>query len=454
MLRAIVLGAKPYAWKIMTPPLPQSQRRIPAANILFTALALVALGLMVYRGWRAFSSVSIMRIGVVGDGRDAQLVKALADGFKKAGSHFRLLPVKEPSDAAAAAALEADDVQMIVRRSDAPHPPHAAAIAILHHDAVLIYAASGKKIKSIADLGGRKLGLWPDSPLDRALLATILAQYKLHDTDVRITGLATKGVADAYRRKQVDAVVLIRSQNSAELSQQVGALVALAARPGHLLEIGRAEGLAARNPGLQKLDIPDGYFPARNKVPEDDFSTIGVNTLLAARADLDQTVASNFTRDLFIIRPQILDRDPLAAGIDKPEADKTSAFAVQAGAAAYYSDNEKSFLDRYGDFFYLGAMIFGGLGSGLIALLGFARSRASNRTSELFTALDAAKAAASVAADASARVSAKASIDALGVRVLQRVRRGDLAESEVVALRFALDEARSALPGSDAGAAG
>lgn len=432
--------------------LPQPSHHIRATRFLFTAFALLALVVAANWGWRAFSSVSVMRIGVIGNGHDAQLVGALADGFKKAGSHFKLMLVNEQSEVAAAAALEAGDVQMIVLRSDAPHPPHAAAIAILHHDAVLIYAANGRKIKSVADFGGKKIGLWPDTPLNRALLGSLLAQYGLHATDIRITSLAAKDVADAYARRQVDALVLIRSQNSVELSQLVGSLVALVVRPGQLLEIGRAEGLAARNPGLQKLDIPDGYFPAKGQVPKDDFSTIGVNTLLAARADLDQTVASNFTRDLFIIRPQILNRDPLAAGIDKPEADKTSAFAVQAGAAAYYSDNEKSFLDRYGDFFYIGAMLFGGLGSALIALLGFARSKASNSADELFAALDAARESAGAATDARAKANAKATIDALGLTVLQRVREGQVAVGEVGALKIALDEARSALAHSGTGA--
>ena len=435
-------------------PLPprQQPRRMSVASVLLAAVALLVLALVAAWGWRAYSSVTVMRIGVVGTGRDAQLIDALADGFKTAGSHFKLVPVEEHSDAAAADALESSKVQMIVRRSDAPHPPHAAAITILHHDAVLIYAANGRKIKSLADLGGKKVGLWPDTPQNRVLLSTLLAQYSLRDTDVRITGLAASAVADACSRKLVDAVVLISPLNSAELSQQVSTLVAAPTRPGQLLEIGRAEGLAARNPGVQKLDIPDGYFPSRGQVPKDDFTTIGVDTVLAARSDLDQTVASDFTRDVYIVRPQILSHDAFAAGIDKPEADKTSTFAIQAGAAAYYSDNEKSFLDRYGDVFYIAAMVFGGLGSGMIALLGFARSRASNDASELFAALDAAREAASTAANAQEKASAKATIDALGMTVLQRIREGDVADNEVVALRFALDEARSALAHASAGA--
>lgn len=49
--------------------------------------------------------------------------------------------------------------------------------------------------------------------------------------------------------------------------------------------------------------------------------------------------------------------------LNEPEKDKDSFFPVHPGAAAYFSDNEKSFLDQYGDWFYLSSMILGAIGS-------------------------------------------------------------------------------------------
>jgi hypothetical protein len=42
--------------------------------------------------------------------------------------------------------------------------------------------------------------------------------------------------------------------------------------------------------------------------------------------------------------------------------DKGCQFALHPGATAYYQDTEKSFLDQYGDWFYIIAMVLGGLG--------------------------------------------------------------------------------------------
>jgi hypothetical protein len=68
---------------------------------------------------------------------------------------------------------------------------------------------------------------------------------------------------------------------------------------------------------------------------------------------------------------------PIAAAMEKPDTEKGSAEAVHPGAAAYYDNNEESFMDRYGDWLYISAMAFSGLGSVIAAMLGLTRSRSA-----------------------------------------------------------------------------
>jgi hypothetical protein len=62
--------------------------------------------------------------------------------------------------------------------------------------------------------------------------------------------------------------------------------------------------------------------------------------------------------------------------MEKPDTEKGSAEAVHPGAAAYYDNTEESFMDRYGDWLYISAMAFSGLGSVIAAMFGLTRARA------------------------------------------------------------------------------
>src|SRR6202030_4755444 len=68
--------------------------------------------------------------------------------------------------------------------------------------------------------------------------------------------------------------------------------------------------------------------------------------------------------------PFAAERSADRRGHRKADTEKGSAEAVHPGAAAYYDNNEESFMDRYGDWLYITAMAFSGLGSVIAAMLG------------------------------------------------------------------------------------
>ena len=54
---------------------------------------------------------------------------------------------------------------------------------------------------------------------------------------------------------------------------------------------------------------------------------------------------------------------PGASHIKKPDTDKDAELPVHRGAAAYIDGNERTFLDRYSDYFWFAILAFSGLGS-------------------------------------------------------------------------------------------
>jgi hypothetical protein len=54
---------------------------------------------------------------------------------------------------------------------------------------------------------------------------------------------------------------------------------------------------------------------------------------------------------------------PGAAHIKKPDTDKDAELPVHRGAAAYIDGNERTFLEKYSDYFWFAILVLSGLGS-------------------------------------------------------------------------------------------
>jgi hypothetical protein len=93
-------------------------------------------------------------------------------------------------------------------------------------------------------------------------------------------------------------------------------------------------------------------------------TTVGVNHLIVARKALSELTVTAFTKQLFAIRRSLQTEFPGVANIQVPDTDKAAAIPAHPGAAAYIDGNERTFLDRYGDFMWFGLMILSGLASG------------------------------------------------------------------------------------------
>ncbi|MBV1705621.1 MAG: ABC transporter substrate-binding protein [Hyphomicrobiales bacterium] len=408
-------------------------------------LGLAAIGILGYYTWHQVGRAAILQIAVAKSSPDMPLVNALAAAMKAQHMHPRLRVDAVKDEAAAVAGVESGRDELYVTRSDRAPARKAATLAVLHRDALLVFAVAGKSIKSVSNLAGRKVGLYPDDAANRGVLASALAQYGLRPGDLRLSGGPLSQAAGDFTAARIDVAVLLAPLQSPETIAALQNLATPGPRRGNLVDVNRAGGLAARNPAFRKIELPEGFVPAKAKVPGEDITTPGVETLLEARADLDQTLAADLTRNLFVMRPQIVAQLPLALGIDKPDGDKTSIRAVQLGAAAWYGDTDKSFLDRYGDFFYLGAMILGGIGSALAAMIGYARRSKRSSSGDLLADMAEARARAAAAHSPEDVAAARAEIDRLAARLLVEIEERPPDSATLAGLRFALEEARHAL---------
>lgn len=418
-------------------------RLVLGSGMMWLGLA-VALAVAVFVAPRYFADLTTLKVAVVEGSDDARLIAGLAKLLPHAASrlNFQIVPVADPG--AAAAAMEEGRADLAVVRADVALPSNGATILTLHQDLALIVGHSAR-IKTIADLAHKRIGILQDRPENRLLLEAILAQAALKPGDFEMVPLQIKDIAGAFERKQVDAVFSLAPLGGSSNDALVAA-VSLGTKAGAVIvDVPGAEGIAKHRPMFHALEIPASYFGAAPQLPAEDMDVLGVDYLLQARVTLDETIVASLTRPLFVIRPQVAVALPLASGMAKPEDEKTSARPLHVGAAAYYADNEKSFLDRYADWIYLGAMFTGVLGLPFTFLAGLRRAGVKQAAQGVIDDLIAARENACAALPGVDLVALEARVDALLTLGLQHARKGHYDEATLPILRLAMDEARAAV---------
>ncbi|MEJ0094814.1 MAG: TAXI family TRAP transporter solute-binding subunit [Methylocella sp.] len=413
-----------------------------AFPILAVVLALVAIVILMLR----FAEKPQMLAIAVGpaDGEDAQLIAAISRRLERDGAkvRFSIRAVAGPEESAKA--LEDASADLAVIRTDVAIPPNGATVVVLHTDIVALAAPRTSALAKVGELSGKRVGIFPATAANAALLDALLAEYDIVPATVQHVMLSAEDLPTLISDKRADAIFAVGAMRSPPIEAAIAALVSRKHDPV-LIAIDAAAGMAARSPAYQKVDVPQGFFPGSPPLPKDDLATLAVAYRLEARQSLSEEVVTNLTKRLFAMRRSLQQEAPIAIAIDKPDTDKGSQDAVHPGAAAYYGDNEKSFMDLYGDWIYIAAMGFSGLGSGLAAMFSVTRARARRSALALIDQLIDLKQMAHTTTSPARLSELESGIEDLSTKGLRFARDHNFDEAGLAALRLAIDEARRAV---------
>jgi hypothetical protein len=139
------------------------------------------------------------------------------------------------------------------------------------------------------------------------------------------------------------------------------------------LPVDVSEAIAKKHPLYEAEEIPGSIFASSPARPEDKIDTVSVNHLIIAPKSLSDTAVGAFARQLFAVRHELARELPTAAKIEAPDTDKDAALPAHQGAAAYIDGTERTFLERYSDYFWAAVLLLSGLGSGWAWLRHFLR---------------------------------------------------------------------------------
>jgi TRAP transporter TAXI family solute receptor len=347
------------------------KRRISALLVLAAGLLLfAAAGAGLYLALRP----TILKIAVGPPGSDDQkLIQALALTFSRDQSPVRLTPITTEGAAESIALLAAGKADLAVARGDLDMPADAESVAILRKNVVALWAPSGlaakgskkppaAKIKSIDDLAGHRVGVIGRTQANVTLLRVILKESGVDPDKVAVTQFGTGQLAELAKDPAIDAFMAVGPLDSKITSEAIAATARTKGEP-KFLPIDVSEAIAQKHPLYESEEIAGSTFSSSPARPEDKIETVSVNHLIVARKSLPDTAVGGFARQLFTAR-QVLAREvPGASKIEKPDTDKDAALPAHQGAAAYIDGTERTFLERYSDYFWFVILVLSGLGS-------------------------------------------------------------------------------------------
>ncbi len=357
-------------------------------------------------------------------------------------SEVRVLPFRSLTEASDA--VDAGQANLAIVRSDVAVPKRAGTMLIVHKDAGLLIAAPQSKITKLSDLAKKRVGIVAGDAANVRLFDTIVNFYALPAGSITHVPLQAEQIESLAKTKLVDAVFVVAPLTSPVVTQIFSALSTDKSR-AVLVEFKDAEAFATRTPGVSKLDVPAGFFGGTSPQPSEDMTTIAVDHQLVAALSLRETAVDHLTKWFFSMRRALAERAPFAQYMEAAVTDKGSQFALHPGATAYYQDTEKSFMDQYGDWFYIVAMVLGGLGSAVATMVSSFQARGRRTAMAVIDELIGIETKAREASTLAGLKDLDAAANRAALTALHRARESRFDEAGLETVRLAVDEARHAI---------
>ena len=340
--------------------------KLPSREILVALflLVLVAASVLGFGAYRYVTRPAQFAVAVGNHGSNEQvLIDAFAAALRDIKSSITIEPVFYGDMAQAAEAFQQGRAPFAVVRPDLVLPNNGLTVAILREEALIIASPAARKIADVAGLKGKRLALVDMNAGDKALLLRVLSSYDLTDKEIRfstMTAAQTPALA-----KQVDAIAFVAAPVSSEAGQLIRNYARAAGGEINIIPIDEAEALSLRFPVFTAMKIPAGAFGGRPKKPAEELTTIGVSYRLMASTRTDRGPVSEVTANLFRLRSRISAATATINLLKPPDTESatSAALPVHPGAVDYLNREQLTFMDRWGDWLWLGLFAGGALTS-------------------------------------------------------------------------------------------
>lgn len=403
--------------------------------------ALLAMSGLAAAGFYYVSQPHTLRLAVGPLGsEDARMAAAFVQGLNRDKAAIRLRLILTEGSEDSAKKIDAGQADLAMLRADIAMPSTADTVLITRRTFPFFITTKESAIARIADLRGRKVGVIRNPPGNLTLLKRVLTQYEVRPEDVEIVALAPDEVIPAAKEGRIEVFFSINAVGSHTNNEGLRRLRAAWGEDPVLIPIREADALAAHYRAIESGEIVRGALGGDPPRPAEGLQTISITSRLVAAQSLDDNLVGDLTKDVLGLRLTLAGEVPAVQALETPSTDKDAPLPVHSGAAAYIDGEQETFFDRYGDWFYIGAMALSAVGTGGAALLSRdsanRRRRAMSGLDELLELLTVIRSCEDEAE--LARLGREA--DQILTRVLADYAKGDLDTAALAAYRLAIDQ--------------
>jgi TRAP-type uncharacterized transport system substrate-binding protein len=330
---------------------------------VFAALTIAIGGLTAGAFWFALAPVTLT-LAVAADGLDEKVMRAFADTLTHRDSDLRIRLRLQQNAGDAAMALQTGRVDLAVVRSDLHYPANAGTVAILRERTLLLVAPEGEA--SLRTLAIRKVGALAFDSADATTLSAMLAHFELGDIDVVVFDDRSRAIA-ALGAGEIGALAVLANIGDRETANLLRDLEQATPKGVAILPVDEAAALAAQFPYLTTTEIPAGAFGGRAPRPAEAVNSVALSFHLAAGFGVDRRYVSKLAELLFGARVRIARTAPSVVHMTAPDTDEATSALLpnHPGAIDYFQREQKTFMDRWGDWIWLGFFGIGGASSAL-----------------------------------------------------------------------------------------
>jgi TRAP-type uncharacterized transport system substrate-binding protein len=305
-------------------------------------------------------------------------------------------------------------------------------------------SSDSDKFGKVSQLLGKRVGVVTGSEATTGLLEMALSHYGIPLDKVTVSQIDPNNLAVVIKNNQVDALFVAGAATGQAISNTVAAATVNGKAPT-FIKIDQADGIAKRNLGFDSVDIDAGTFGGNPPSPSDDLKTLSFGEYLVARRGYSETVIDTLAKAVYSSRQALATALPGEIKIAAPSTDKDADVVVHPGAAAYLSDSQQSFFDKYGDDIFYGMLIFPVFGSAIAGLASYLRSDTRTRRLRLLQrVLDLVRKAHN-AQTLEAIEHLQLDADNLVIAIIHQSEHEEFDETVRMSFAFALDQLRFAI---------
>jgi len=417
--------------------------RQPTLALIAGILAVLGLGAGAYY-WATLPTTLRIAVGPVSN-ENVRVISAAVQTLQRERESFRLKLVLTDGSSQSAAALDDGTADLAVVRTDNAYPRNGAAVAVMNVDFAVLIAPKGAEIHRFADLKGKTVALARNNSANQKLFRLIGRQVGLEESDVAIDAGRFQDIRAGIEQGRVQAVFAVGPTAGRLLIDMVNLVTEASHGDIVFVPIPQTSAIEQRYPLIEAETLVRGLFGGPTPRPAEDVATVTVSHQMLASKALSDATISDFTRVLLNAKAQIAVDAPLASRMEAPDQEKSTPIPIHPGTITYLDGQTSTFLERYGDWFYIGIMGLGLGGSLLAGYFTFAAARTREGVVGLLAELEELIGAARRATDAASLDIAEAGIEAIFGRTLQAAMANNVDAGAMGAFNLAFSRARDAV---------